>query len=180
MSHAQVEPEVQLPEHAVRLPRLGAIRNMRGLKQAEIARRMRLDPGLTSRWENGERLVPVNRLQQLADALEVSLRFLLLENGLLGAPPQPEPVPVVNSDALTADQLERDLLAAASKTLPVDPVSSPTAPTYLYVPPVEQEEVVVSSSSRSERGRLQMGIDGSPMGPWNRPATPCSCGQHVR
>ena len=38
--------------------RMREIRVRQGLKQAEVARRMGLDPSMTSLWERGKRLVP--------------------------------------------------------------------------------------------------------------------------
>jgi transcriptional regulator with XRE-family HTH domain len=53
--------------------RLRNIRVRQGLKQAEVARRMGLDPSITSLWERGKRLVPRSRLPALAAALEVNV-----------------------------------------------------------------------------------------------------------
>src|SRR5437660_10098040 len=53
------------------------LRARQGLKQSEVARRMRLDPSIPSLWEQGKRLVPANRLRALAEALEVSVEELL-------------------------------------------------------------------------------------------------------
>jgi transcriptional regulator with XRE-family HTH domain len=49
------------------------IRVRQGLKQAEVARRMGLDPSMTSLWERGKRLVPRSRVPALAAALGVSV-----------------------------------------------------------------------------------------------------------
>src|SRR2546425_13167756 len=57
--------------------RMRDLRARQGLKQSEVARRMRLDPSIPSLWEQGKRLVPANRVRALADALEVSLEELL-------------------------------------------------------------------------------------------------------
>src|SRR5438270_8222509 len=59
------------------------LRARQGLKQSEVARRMRLDPSIPSLWEQGKRLVPANRVRALADALEVSVEELL--EGVSGA-----------------------------------------------------------------------------------------------
>lgn len=63
--------------------RMRDLRARRGLKQSEVARRLRLDPSIPSLWEQGKRLVPANRVRALADALEVSLEELL--EGVAGA-----------------------------------------------------------------------------------------------
>lgn len=63
--------------------RMRDLRSRQGLKQSEVARRMRLDPSIPSLWEQGKRLVPANRVRALADALEVSLEELL--EGVAGA-----------------------------------------------------------------------------------------------
>src|SRR6266480_314034 len=63
--------------------RMRDLRARQGLKQSEVARRMRLDPSIPSLWEQGKRLVPANRVRALADALEVSVEELL--DGVSGA-----------------------------------------------------------------------------------------------
>src|SRR6266480_140248 len=63
--------------------RMRDLRARQGLKQSEVARRMRLDPSIPSLWEQGKRLVPANRVRPLADALEVSVEELL--DGVSGA-----------------------------------------------------------------------------------------------
>src|SRR5436853_5411244 len=63
--------------------RMRDLRARQGLKQSEVARRMRLDPSIPSLWEQGKRLVPANRVRALADALEVSLEERL--EGVAGA-----------------------------------------------------------------------------------------------
>jgi transcriptional regulator with XRE-family HTH domain len=78
--------------------RMRELRARQGLKQSEVARRMRLDPSIPSLWEQGKRLVPANRVRALADALEVSMEELLA--GVSGAqrpvatpPPPPRVAP---------------------------------------------------------------------------------------
>src|SRR5947209_11816374 len=63
--------------------RMRDLRARLGLKQSEVARRMRLDPSIPSLWEQGKRLVPANRVRALADALEVTVEELL--DGVAGA-----------------------------------------------------------------------------------------------
>jgi len=76
--------EFALPTASLDLStRMRDLRARQGLKQSEVARRMRLDPSIPSLWEQGKRLVPANRVRALADALEVSVEELL--EGVLGA-----------------------------------------------------------------------------------------------
>jgi transcriptional regulator with XRE-family HTH domain len=56
--------------------RMREIRVRQGLKQAEVARRMGLNPSVTSLWERGRRLVPRSRVPALAAALGVSVNEL--------------------------------------------------------------------------------------------------------
>jgi len=70
--------EIALPTASLDLStRMRDLRARQGLKQSEVARRMRLDPSIPSLWEQGKRLVPANRVRALADALEVSVEELL-------------------------------------------------------------------------------------------------------
>jgi transcriptional regulator with XRE-family HTH domain len=70
--------ELALPTASLDLSaRMRDLRARQGLKQSEVARRMRLDPSIPSLWEQGKRLVPANRVRALADALEVTIEELL-------------------------------------------------------------------------------------------------------
>src|SRR5690242_14375916 len=73
--------------------RMRDLRARQGLKQSEVARRMRLDPSIPSLWEQGKRMVPANRVRALADALEVTVEELL--DGVTGAQ---TPAPKVLAD----------------------------------------------------------------------------------
>jgi transcriptional regulator with XRE-family HTH domain len=64
--------------------RMRDLRARQGLRQSEVARRMRLDPSIPSLWEQHKRRVPANRVRSLADALEVSVEELL--DGVSSAP----------------------------------------------------------------------------------------------
>jgi transcriptional regulator with XRE-family HTH domain len=76
--------DIALPTASLDLStRMRDLRARQGLKQSEVARRMRLDPSIPSLWEQGKRLVPANRLRALAEALEVSVEELL--DGVSGA-----------------------------------------------------------------------------------------------
>src|SRR5690349_22519545 len=77
--------DIALPTASLDLSaRMRDLRARQGLKQSEVARRMRLDPSIPSLWEQGKRLVPANRMRALAQALEVSLEELL--DGVSGVP----------------------------------------------------------------------------------------------
>jgi transcriptional regulator with XRE-family HTH domain len=76
--------DIALPTASLDLStRMRDLRARQGLKQSEVARRMRLDPSIPSLWEQGKRLVPANRVRALADALEVNVEELL--EGVSGA-----------------------------------------------------------------------------------------------
>jgi len=69
--------DLALPTSSLDLStRMRDLRARQGLKQSEVARRMRLDPSIPSLWEQGKRLVPANRVRALADALEVTVEEL--------------------------------------------------------------------------------------------------------
>src|SRR5581483_7468015 len=79
------DSDLALPTASLDLStRMRDLRARQGLKQSEVARRMRLDPSIPSLWEQGKRLVPANRLRALAEALEVSIEELL--EGVTGTP----------------------------------------------------------------------------------------------
>jgi transcriptional regulator with XRE-family HTH domain len=61
------------PESFELAMRMREIRVRQGLKQAEVARRMGLDPSIISLLERGRRLVPRSRVPALAAALGVSV-----------------------------------------------------------------------------------------------------------
>src|SRR5215467_11828437 len=82
------DSDIALPTASLDLStRMRDLRVRQGLKQSEVARRMRLDPSIPSLWEQGKRLVPANRVRALAEALEVSVEELL--EGVSGAQRQP-------------------------------------------------------------------------------------------
>src|ERR1051326_1845134 len=82
--HVESESDFALPSASLDLSRrMRDLRARQGLKQSELARRMRLDPSIPSLWEQGKRLVPANRVRALADALEVTMDELL--EGVSGA-----------------------------------------------------------------------------------------------
>jgi transcriptional regulator with XRE-family HTH domain len=92
VTNLESDSDVVLPTASLDLStRMRDLRARQGLKQSEVARRMRLDPSIPSLWEQGKRLVPANRVRALADALEVTVEELL--EGVSGAE-QPSPKPL--------------------------------------------------------------------------------------
>ena len=86
VTNLESDSDIALPTASLDLStRMRDLRTRQGLKQSEVARRMRLDPSIPSLWEQGKRMVPANRVQALADALEVSVDELL--EGVSGAQP---------------------------------------------------------------------------------------------
>src|SRR6516164_10754459 len=78
VTNLESDSDVLLPTASLDLStRMRDLRTRQGLKQSEVARRMRLDPSIPSLWEQGKRLVPANRVRALAEALEVSVEELL-------------------------------------------------------------------------------------------------------
>src|SRR5690242_10428942 len=91
VTNLESDSDIALPTASLDLStRMRDIRARQGLKQSEVARRMRLDPSIPSLWEQGKRLVPANRVRALADALEVTVEELL--DGVTGAQPRPAKV----------------------------------------------------------------------------------------
>src|SRR5579871_5611217 len=84
ITNLEPDSDVALPTSSLDLStRMRDLRARQGLKQSEVARRMRLDPSIPSLWEQGKRLVPANRVKALAEALEVTVEELL--DGVSGA-----------------------------------------------------------------------------------------------
>lgn len=91
VTNLESDSDIALPTASLDLStRMRDLRARQGLKQSEVARRMRLDPSIPSLWEQGKRLVPANRVRALADALEVTVEELL--DGVTGAQPRPAKV----------------------------------------------------------------------------------------
>src|SRR5690348_3692558 len=87
VTNLESDSDIALPTASLDLSmRMRDLRARQGLKQSEVARRMRLDPSIPSLWEQGKRLVPANRVRALADALEVTMEELL--EGVAGAQPR--------------------------------------------------------------------------------------------
>jgi transcriptional regulator with XRE-family HTH domain len=86
VTNLESDSDIALPTASLDLStRMRDLRTRQGLKQSEVARRMRLDPSIPSLWEQGKRMVPANRVRALADALEVTVDELL--EGVSGAQP---------------------------------------------------------------------------------------------
>jgi transcriptional regulator with XRE-family HTH domain len=84
VTNLESDTDFALPTASLDLSaRMRDLRARQGLKQSEVARRMRLDPSIPSLWEQGKRMVPAARVRALADALEVTLEELL--EGVQGA-----------------------------------------------------------------------------------------------
>src|SRR5690348_15513730 len=78
VTNLESDSDIALPTSSLDLSaRMRDLRARQGLKQSEVARRMRLDPSIPSLWEQGKRLVPANRVRALAEALEVTVEELL-------------------------------------------------------------------------------------------------------
>lgn len=137
--------DIALPTASLDLStRMRDLRARQGLKQSEVARRMRLDPSIPSLWEQGKRLVPASRVPALAEALGVSLEELL--DGIAGAQ-RPAPVAKPNEDGAAHARLG-DLLDER----PVRPHSADSGPLLRLLPQTEEPivpEVSVDGSIES-------------------------------
>src|SRR5437868_14289543 len=117
--------DIALPTASLDLStRMRDLRARQGLKQSEVARRMRLDPSIPSLWEQGKRLVPANRVRALADALEVNVEELLA--GVSGAH-RPE-------DKSLGDELQVASVADLIDERAVRPIPADDAPLLRLVP----------------------------------------------
>lgn len=133
VTNLETDSDFVLPTASLDLStRMRDLRARQGLKQSEVARRMRLDPSIPSLWEQGKRLVPANRVRALADALEVSLEELL--EGVSGAQ-QP------TTRSLT-DETRVATVAELIDDRAVRPLPDDDAPIVRLMPPVPIEEQV--------------------------------------
>jgi transcriptional regulator with XRE-family HTH domain len=125
ITNLEPDSDVALPTASLDLStRMRDLRARQGLKQSEVARRMRLDPSIPSLWEQGKRLVPANRVRALADALEVTVEELL--EGVSGAH-QPE-------DKSLRDELQVAGVAELIDERAVRPIAADDAPLLRLVP----------------------------------------------
>jgi transcriptional regulator with XRE-family HTH domain len=129
--------EIALPSSSLDLSaRMRDLRARQGLKQSEVARRMRLDPSIPSLWEQGKRLVPANRVRALAEALEVSVEELL--EGVTSPPRMPtKPV---------ADEPTRTTVADLIDERAVRPAAVDNGPLLRLLTPTREEPVVAETN----------------------------------
>ncbi len=70
--------DIALPTSSLDLSaQIRDLRARKRLTQREVGRRMKLDSSIPGLWEQGKRPVPANRVQSLAEALEVTVAQLL-------------------------------------------------------------------------------------------------------
>jgi transcriptional regulator with XRE-family HTH domain len=137
MTNLESDSDLALPTASLDLStRMRDLRARQGLKQSEVARRMRLDPSIPSLWEQGKRLVPANRVRALADALEVSMEELL--DGVSGAQRQPLKTALEEPHAHSIVDLMDDRT--------VRPVPSDDAPILRLMPQAVMEEPTATPS----------------------------------
>ncbi|MBV9132606.1 MAG: helix-turn-helix transcriptional regulator [Chloroflexi bacterium] len=116
VTNLESDSDIALPTASLDLStRMRDLRARQGLKQSEVARRMRLDPSIPSLWEQGKRLVPANRVRALADALEVTVEELL--DGVAGAQPRSSKAP---SDPSLSSNISELIDDRAVRPLPAD------------------------------------------------------------
>ena len=139
----QLDPDsdLALPSASLDLSRrMRDLRARQGLKQSEVARRMRLDPSIPSLWEQGKRLVPANRVKALADALEVSIEELL--EGVTGAQRAPtKPLIDETAPASFVDLIDERV---------VRPHPSDDVPLVRLLPPVMEEATPVETNGQTQ------------------------------
>ncbi|HEX8966784.1 MAG TPA: helix-turn-helix transcriptional regulator [Chloroflexota bacterium] len=148
--------DLALPSASLDLSRrMRDLRARQGLKQSEVARRMRLDPSIPSLWEQGKRMVPANRVRALADALEVSVEELL--EGVSGAErssatrPADEPTPpAATLTELIDEHVVRPLPADNVPLLRMVPDTADEASTLEPPDQVASEQWVVPERPRLE------------------------------
>jgi transcriptional regulator with XRE-family HTH domain len=140
VTNLESDSDIALPTASLDLStRMRDLRTRQGLKQSEVARRMRLDPSIPSLWEQGKRMVPANRVRALADALEVSVEELL--EGISGAERSAGKV----LSAEPESQMQPQGLAASVVDLiderTVRPLPADDGPLLRLVPPTLVEDV---------------------------------------
>ncbi|MCZ6624415.1 MAG: helix-turn-helix transcriptional regulator [Deltaproteobacteria bacterium] len=97
--------------------RLLAARNKRGLSQDELANRAKLQPSAVSHFETGTRKPSFDNLKRLADALEVTVDYLMGRTNTPGAILMEGDELFRHFENLTADDREiaRDFMASLAK-----------------------------------------------------------------
>jgi transcriptional regulator with XRE-family HTH domain len=130
--------DIALPTASLDLStRMRDLRARQGLKQSEVARRMRLDPSIPSLWEQGKRLVPASRVRALADALEVTVEELL--EGVSGAQ-RPVSKPLVDGPV-------RPVLTELIDERAVRPMPADDGPLLRLLPQTDVESPVLEPAS---------------------------------
>src|SRR4051812_40941750 len=135
------DTDQQVPTASLDLStRMRDLRARQGLKQSEVARRMRLDPSIPSLWEQGKRLVPANRVKALADALEVSIDELL--EGVSGAQRAAPPTRSTNGDQAHTPATVAELISDR----PIRPLPDDEGPVLRLMPQPAAEEPLTAPS----------------------------------
>jgi transcriptional regulator with XRE-family HTH domain len=147
ITNLESDTDLALPTASLDLStRMRDLRARQGLKQSEVARRMRLDPSIPSLWEQGKRLVPANRVRALADALEVSVEELL--DGVSGA--QRPPVKVVADEPRALSSVVDLIDEQTVRPAPVDdaPVLRLMAQPEIDEPPSAPNDIEASAEQQ--------------------------------
>jgi len=132
VTNLESDSDIALPTASLDLStRMRDLRARQGLKQSEVARRMRLDPSIPSLWEQGKRLVPANSVRALADALEVTVEELL--DGVAGAQPR-------SNKVLVEQPVASSSVAELIDDRAVRPLPADDAPLLRLVPPSVADE----------------------------------------
>jgi transcriptional regulator with XRE-family HTH domain len=143
VTNLESDSDIALPTASLDLStRMRDLRMRQGLKQSEVARRMRLDPSIPSLWEQGKRMVPANRVRALADALEVSVDELL--EGVSGAEPPTHKV-LIDEPPPPVQPLSPSVVELIDERT-VRPVPADDGPLLRLMPQADSEEVAPLAS----------------------------------
>src|SRR5579871_4287717 len=139
VTNLESDSDIALPTASLDLStRMRDLRTRQGLKQSEVARRMRLDPSIPSLWEQGKRMVPANRVRALADALEVSVEELL--EGVSGAERAPGKLLTADSQPQIQPQAHATSVVDLIDDRAVRPAPADDGPLLRLVPQTALEE----------------------------------------
>jgi transcriptional regulator with XRE-family HTH domain len=145
ITNLETDGDLALPTASLDLStRMRDLRARQGLKQSEVARRMRLDPSIPSLWEQGKRLVPANRLRALAEALEVTVEELL--EGITGQSSATKTVVETAHPASVAELIDERT---------VRPHPSDDAPLLRLIPPPIEQPTLTPTPTNGEPVREQ-------------------------
>jgi transcriptional regulator with XRE-family HTH domain len=143
VTNLESDSDIALPTASLDLStRMRDLRTRQGLKQSEVARRMRLDPSIPSLWEQGKRMVPANRVRALADALEVSVEELL--EGVSGAERPAGKMLGADAQAQVQPQTHTASVVDLIDERAVRPLPADDGPLLRLVPQTVLDEVPVS------------------------------------